>query len=88
MSFLKKLFGGGGGSASEVPPETHEGFTIRPEPAPEGDKWRIGAMIEKDGRTHHMIRADLLESREAAADASLRKARQMIDEQGEGLLGG
>ena len=87
MSFLKKLFGGGGSAAPSAEPEDYEGFAITPRPAPEGGKWRIGAVIEKDDRTHHLIRADLLDSREAAAEASLRKAKQMIDEQGDRLFG-
>ncbi|MGR3539868.1 MAG: HlyU family transcriptional regulator [Hasllibacter sp.] len=88
MSFLKKLFGGGRSAPEDARPVAHEGFAITPRPAPEGGKWRIGALIEKDGQSHHMIRADLLESREAAAEASLRKARQMIDEQGKRLFDG
>lgn len=88
MSLLRKLFGGGGGAATpEAEAETYQGFTIRPDPIREGATWRIAALIEKDGQSHHLIRADTLDSFEAAAEASARKARQVIDEQGTRLFG-
>lgn len=85
MSLFSRLFGGG--AAPEPVTETHEGFTITPQPAREGSRFRIGALIEKDGRTHHLIRADMLETLDEANAASIRKAKQMIDEQGERLFG-
>lgn len=87
MSILKKLFGGGGASKPAAEAATYNGFSIRPEPMREGSTWRIAALIEKDGKTHKLIRADTLESYEAAVDASVRKAEQVIDEQGERLFG-
>ena len=91
MSILSRLFGGGGAKPpAEVEPVTHEGFRIYPEPAEEGGRWRINARVEKevDGtlKTHRLIRADTLDSREAATDATLAKARQVIDEQGDRLF--
>ena len=85
MSLLSKLFGGG--AAHEPERESYEGFTITPNPAREGGRFRIGATIEKDGKTHHLIRADVLETMDEANAASVRKAKQMIDEQGERLFG-
>ncbi len=89
MSLLSRLFGGG--PPPEPPqPETHEGFRIFPGPIKEGGTWRVAARIEKEvgGETlcHHLIRADTLESQDAAIEASVGKARQMIDEQGERLF--
>ena len=92
MSFWSKLFGGGSGSrgSSAPEPEDHAGFAIYPEPVNDGGRWRIGARIEKsvDGtlRTHQMIRADTLDNAEAAAAASLAKARMLIDQQGEAIF--
>lgn len=86
MSILKKLFGGAA-PAPKAEPVSHEGFAITPEPIREGPVYRICALIEKDGRTHKLIRADTLESLEAATEASIGKAKQMIDEQGERLFG-
>lgn len=85
MSLFSKLFGGG--ATPEPQSETYEGFKITPSPAKEGGRFRIGATIEKDGQTHHLIRADMLETLEDANQASIRKAKQMIDEQGTRLFG-
>ncbi len=90
MSLLSRLFGrrddSGDAPAAAFPPEIYEGFTITPAPVADGGKWRVGAVIEKEvggeSKTHRMIRADTLESAEAAATASLAKARMLIDQQG------
>ncbi len=90
MPLFKKLFGGGDGTAAKAPVEMHEGFRITLAPEKEGNAYRVGALIEKevDGelKTHHLIRADTMQGLEAAQDASLRKAKQAIDEQGERIF--
>ncbi len=89
MSFLKKLFGGGGGDA-EAPTSEHEGYRITLTPIKEGDTYRVCALIEKEvnGETlrHELVRADTIQGLEAAQAASLRKAKQAIDEQGERIF--
>ena len=87
MSWLSKIFGGGGSNAAATVPETYKDFSITPQPQRDANGWRIAALIEKDGKSHTLIRADLLESFDAAAEASIRKGKQMIDEQGERLFG-
>ena len=92
MSIFSKLFGGGGGSApKEVEAVEYNGFFIFPEPMKEGGTYRIAARIEKEvdgeAKTHQLIRADTLESAEAAAEASLAKAKSLIDQQGETIFG-
>ena len=94
MSLLSRLFGGGRDAPKEETkgdPVTHEGFAIYPQPIAEGGQFRVCALIEKevDGtlRSHRMIRADLLNDRDAAVEASLLKAKTMIDQQGEGIFG-
>ena len=81
MSLFSKLFGGGG--AAETEAILHEGFSIYPEPIAESGGHRICARIEKeiDGelQSHQMIRADVYSSRDAAIDASVNKAKSMID---------
>lgn len=90
MSFLKKLFGGGGGDLPSAPAETHNGYTIHAEPVKDGGTWRIGARIEKeiDGevKSHFMMRADTLQSFDDAAKASLDKARMLVDQQGDSIF--
>ena len=89
MSLFSKLFGGGG-SQPKAESETYKGFTITPTPIAEGSRYRLSAKIEmhKDGetKTHTLIRADMLDDFKAANDASLNKARQVVDEQGERLF--
>lgn len=86
MSILSKLFGGGASAKPSVEPVEYEGFAITPEPIKEGPVYRVSATITKDVdgelKTHKLIRADTLESLDAASEASTAKARQMIDEQG------
>lgn len=84
MKFLTKLFAKSPAPAPE--PITHEGFTITPKPMPEGSQFRLSALIEKDGKTHHLIRADTLGSADAANAAALAKAKQLIDQMGERLF--
>lgn len=91
MSFLKKLFGGGGSAeASEPASEIYEGFKITPTPQREGTQFRISARIEKevDGtvKSHTLIRADTLGDLEGANEASISKAKQVIDEQGDRIF--
>ncbi|MCR9107772.1 HlyU family transcriptional regulator [Marivita sp. XM-24bin2] len=92
MSFLKKLFGGGGGDTASpsTPAETHNGYTIFAEPVKDGGTWRIGARIEKEIngelKSHFMMRADTLQSFDDACKASLDKARMLVDQQGDSIF--
>lgn len=93
MSLLSRLFGGGSSSASkpQADPVAHEDFRIYPEPAKESGGFRIVARIEKDidgeTKTHQMIRADVCNSADEAEEASIAKARQLIDQQGDKIFG-
>ena len=88
MSLLKKLFGGAEPPAPD--PITHAGFTIFPEPVKEDGGYRIAARIEKevggDMQVHHMIRADTYAGQETAIEASISKAKQVIDQMGERIF--
>ena len=85
MSLLSKLFG-----KSSAPAEPagidYQGFTITPRPMPADGQWRLSAVIEKDGKTHHLIRADTLRSSQEADKAAIEKAKQVIDRQGDRLF--
>lgn len=94
MSFLKKLFGGGGSRGGEKQGEavTHEGYTIKPVTMPaEGGQFRLCALIEKeiDGetKTHRMIRADTFSDAAPAHAAAIEKAKVVIREQGDRMFG-
>ncbi|MCR8546791.1 HlyU family transcriptional regulator [Salipiger sp. P9] len=95
MSLLSRLFGGGAKDAAAPKPSAdsvdYKGFRITPEPIATDGQFRIAALIEAEmageAKSHQLIRADLLRDREEAVAASLRKARQLIDEQGPRLFG-
>ena len=95
MSFLKKLFGLGGGASepeqavsSRV--EDHKGFSIRATPFKEVGQWQLCGLISKEvnGETkeHRFIRADRFASQEDAENMTFMKARQIIDQQGDRIF--
>ena len=92
MSIFKKLFGGAAAreQVEAAASELYKSYRITPTPQPEGAQFRLCARIEKeqDGetRTHLLIRADTIGGLEEAQAASLSKARQVIDEQGDGIF--
>ncbi|MFO1143939.1 MAG: HlyU family transcriptional regulator [Amaricoccus sp.] len=90
MSLLSRLFGRSSAAAPESEPQAYKDFRIFVEPIREGSRYRIAARIEKDAeggpRSYRLIRADTCESADEAADLTLRKARQVIDEQGDALF--
>ncbi len=94
MGFLKRLFGGGDGGSSggsKMEPVLHEGYSIIPEPMKDGGQFRVCGTISKeiDGETkeHKLIRADLFPSADECIEATVRKAKQVIKEQGDRLFG-
>ncbi|EDQ33368.1 hypothetical protein HPDFL43_09037 [Hoeflea phototrophica DFL-43] len=93
MDSIRNLFGGSGASASleaANEPETYKDFRIFAEPMPEGGQWRLaGRIVKGEGeaaKEHKLVRADVFSSREEVIAATLRKARQVIDEQGDALF--
>lgn len=90
MSFLSKLLGLSGGAAPAAKSTEYQGFEIMPAPMKEGSKYRICAEITKevDGEMlrHTLVRADVFEGLDQAEEATLRKAKQVIDEQGDRLF--
>lgn len=94
MSFLKKLFGGGAdqGAAAEKTeqPVEYKGYQITPCPIAEGGQFRISARIDGnvngEAKSHTLIRADVLRDQGEAAEASVGKAKQMIDQMGDQIF--
>ena len=89
MSLLSKLFGGKS-EPEAAKGEDYNGYLIYPEPMAEGKTFRLCARIERevDGKlkTHRLIRADTIEGKDAAIDASRNKAKQMVDQLGDGVF--
>lgn len=91
MSFLKKLFGGGAGQSAAAEraeqPVEYKGYQITPCPIAEGGQFRISARIDGnvngEAKSHTLIRADVLRDQSEAVEASIGKAKQMIDQMGD-----
>lgn len=92
MSFLKKLFGGGSDPkpatpAGPVKELEHKGFLIKATPYKEGNEFQTCGVVSKEiegvVKEHRFVRADRFSDINTAADISLTKGRQLVDEQGE-----
>lgn len=90
MSLLSRLFGS---KTPETPVDAsveYLGFRILPEPMKEAQGYRLCAVIEKEVggtlKSHRLIRADTIADIEQCRDASIAKAKQMIDQMGERLF--
>jgi hypothetical protein len=93
MSFLKKLFGGASQNKAEPAPAAtaeHGGFSIAATPYQEQGQWQMCGVIarEVDGETksHRFVRADRFASRDQAAEFTIAKARQIIDQMGDSVF--
>ena len=97
MSFLKRLFGGGGDEASESAPAKpakqveHNGFLISATPYKAEGQYQTCGVVSKevDGvlKEHRFIRADRFAGLDDAVDISIKKGIQLVDEQGERMFG-
>lgn len=70
--------------------EIYQGLELLARPVQEGGTWRVAGTIrrpgDEQGPGHDFVRADTMADRDEATRMSLLKARQLVDEQGEGLL--
>jgi hypothetical protein len=96
MSFLKKLFGGGSEAkpaapAGPVKELEYNGFLIKATPYKEGSEFQTCGVVSKeidgDLKQHRFVRADRFGDVNTAADISIVKGRQLVDEQGERMFG-
>ena len=98
-SFFSRILGGltgkPAGEESPAEPERgeavhYEGFVIQAAPERDGSQWRLAGVIIKTGDAGDLersfLRADTFASREEAESFAVRKAKQIIDEQGERLF--
>ena len=91
-NFFKSIFSGTAGSTQPTPsdPIEYKGFSIEAAPIEEDGKFRtagyISGEINGEIKRIQFIRADQNGVLEMAIDHSISKARQIIDEQGAGLL--
>ncbi|PCI86914.1 MAG: hypothetical protein COB24_08125 [Hyphomicrobiales bacterium] len=94
MSFFSKLFGGGKGAASGEPKilgqEDYNGYKITAIEMKQGSEFILAGNISKtindELKTKKFVRADRLSSAEQASETALRKAKQIIDQEGDRLF--
>ena len=89
FSTIKSMFTSAQNDPKEpeaLPSEEYQGFTITPAPIREDGGYRVNGVITKGERSHRFIRADMLPSSESCAAEMVRKAKQMIDQQGDGIF--
>ncbi|MEW9806627.1 HlyU family transcriptional regulator [Mesorhizobium marinum] len=95
MSFLKRLFGGGGSTEEAAGKAAkqieHKGFTIVAMPYKNDGQYQTCGVVSKeiDGvmKEHRFVRADRFAGLDDAVEVSLRKGQQLVDEQGERMFG-
>ncbi|MEE9321994.1 MAG: HlyU family transcriptional regulator [Granulosicoccus sp.] len=92
-SLFGKLFGSGNSAepaSTAGDPVDYIGFTITPAPIAEGGQYRTAGTISREQAGEllevQFIRADVSSDLQAALDHSIKKGRQIIDEQGESVL--
>ena len=90
MSLLSRLFGFKKNASPVDTSVEYLSFRITPEPMKESQGYRLCAVIEKevDGelKTHRLIRADTIANLDQCNEASIGKAKQVIDQIGERLF--
>lgn len=94
MSFFSKLFGGGKSAASGEPKilgqEDYKGYQIEAIQMKQGSEFILAGNIRKsfgdEVKVKKFVRADRLTSAEQASETALRKAKQIIDQEGDGLF--
>ncbi|MET1411921.1 HlyU family transcriptional regulator [Roseibium sp. HPY-6] len=91
---FKSLFGGSGEGQAKAASKTtaveHEGYQIIAEPQSSGGQWQVAGRIEKqigeETKIHRFIRADIMPGEAEAANEMIRKAKMMIDQQGDAIF--
>jgi len=93
LSNLFSMFSGGdktAAPAAKVEPRPYGDCRIYPEPMREGNQFRLAGRIEKDVNgevlTRTFVRADMFTSHDDAAEYAVRKAQQIIDQNGTSLF--
>lgn len=95
-TFLKQvwsLFSGGKDGGDDQPaaePVEYKGYRIRPTPYPAKGQFQTAGIIEKsfgsEVKEHRFVRAETHPGKDEAAAFAVVKAKQIIDEQGDGIF--
>ncbi|GAA0775143.1 transcriptional regulator [Roseibium denhamense] len=91
--FFKNLFSSEGEAPKSASKETmvvYDNYRIIAQPQSSSGQWQVSGRIEKDfgetTKTHRFIRADTLPGETDAANEMIRKAKMMIDQQGDTIF--
>lgn len=94
LESLKARFFGSPSAEPEAPAGEaveYKGFRLRAAPFPAKGQFQTAGIIEKDTpdgvKEHRFVRADTHPSKDDAAEFSIRKAKQIVDEQGDRIFG-
>ena len=96
-SFISRILNSLAGNRTEAEfsqrrgqPVEYENLVIQAAPVSEGRQWRLAGVIIKESSEGEMertfTRADLYSTREEAENYSIRKGKQIINEQGSRLF--
>ena len=90
MGILSKLFGSGAKPQQKAETVEYNGYQIEPRPLSQGGHYVTAGVIRKDfadgAKEQEFIRADTHTSFDDACVHAVRKAQQIIDEQGDRLF--
>ena len=95
-NFFSSIIGALTGKTAEAAPpqrgeaNPYEGLVIHAAPVREENQWRLSGVIVKQGDEGDLertfTRADTFSTRQEAESSSIRKGKQIIDEQGSNLF--
>jgi hypothetical protein len=92
MSWLKRLFGGGGGGteAESHASREYKGYLITATPLKEGGQYRLAGVISRDidgvRNEHRFIRADQFTSKDDAVQFAFAKGELIVDQSGAAMF--
>ncbi|MEH6652517.1 MAG: HlyU family transcriptional regulator [Motiliproteus sp.] len=91
FSTLKSLFGAVDSDSAPSAATAEDSvdyldYQITPAPIKNGPMYRVAATISKGDKSHQLIRADEMSCRQSCIEISLRKAKEMIDQQGDNIF--
>ena len=95
MEFFNKLaqiFSSDERSKNTYPSVDYKGYIITPQPESDKGQFRLAALIEKTFaddeliKQHYLIRSDTFASAEQAAEFSISKGKQLIDQVGDDMF--
>lgn len=86
FSAFKKIFSSDSAHSNNAQTHTYKDFTVQTNPVKTANGYRVNGIISKAEQSHEFIRADMAHGLESAHALTLSKAKQAIDQMGDGLF--